>query len=163
YRHVVVRTWREAEPAVDHATLRRDRWPAHVQRARAVHRHVAGVRRQRDTRQIEPVDTQQWDVGTVRARDRAELAVLATRAGHRDTNGEPATAATVPTERAVLVPAHIREALDHTDLLVQTLRRVADVGTTLDERIVGERTDRAEPSAAQELPERRRLLVEAQN
>ena len=101
-----------------------------MQRARAVHGDVAGPRRQRDPRQVEALDAERRDVGPVRTGDRAELAVLPAGAGHGDPDGEPAAAATVAAERAVLVPAHVGRAFDHADLLQQAFGGVAHVGVT---------------------------------
>src|SRR5262249_2883091 len=113
---LVAGTRREPEAGVHDPAFGRHRRPAHVQGARAVHGDVTGLRRQRHAGQVESFDAELRHIRAMRARDRAELAVLAPRTGHGEADGETAAAATVPAHRAVLVPAHVGDALHDADL-----------------------------------------------
>ena len=88
--HLVTGLGSEGEAGVDDSALGGDRRAAHVQRARAVDGDVAGSGRERQPRQVQPLDPELDDVGPVRAGHHAELAVLPLGAGDRDAHDQAA-------------------------------------------------------------------------
>ena len=100
----VARSGCEPEAGVHDAPLGGHRLPAHVQSARTMHRDVARACRQGECREVESVYPEEPDIGSMRAGNDTELAVLAAGAGHGDSDGETESyplASRVPTTAAI--------------------------------------------------------------
>ena len=134
-----------------------------MQCARAMHRDVARLRRQRESWQVETLRSEKRDVCSMRSWNYSEFTVFAGGTGNRDPDGEATAVPAVSTQGTVLVPADIRNAFDDSHLFQESLGRVADVWITLYEAVVGKGSDRCETITVKEFPQGRRLLVEAEN
>ena len=99
-----------------------------MQRARAVHGHVTGTCGQWEARQVEALDAEECNVGSMRPRNHAEFAVFTVGSRHRDPHDETATVSTVASQRAILVPTHVRDALEDAHLLQKSLGSVPNIG-----------------------------------
>ena len=152
---------REPEPGVHDPALALDRWHRLVQRARQVHGDVTGTRGQRDRRQVGAalVVQRRPHERAVRTRHHAQLTRDRVGAADRDADGHAAAVVAVTTQRAVLVPRQVGDALHHVERLEEGLDAVAFHGP-VHVVIAGEVGEPLQPLVGDELLDRGRHLVE---
>jgi hypothetical protein len=88
-----------------------------MKRARAVDSYVSGSRGKGKSRQIETLDPEGGNVGSMRTWDHTEFTILASCPRHGNAHGQATAMTAVTAHGAILVPADIRDPLNNANLL----------------------------------------------